>query len=97
MSEPWTLDDPSEALDRWIAAEQPDDDLRRFIIVWLVGFDDPFVGDYDPVNPDAWSAVATKIPPNVEFPDQCVVVAYRIDPAERRIVVDVICNLSWPA
>jgi hypothetical protein len=97
VSDPWTLDDPSGALDLWIELDKPDDNLRNLVTVWLVSFDDPYVGDYDPVNPAAWSAVAAKIPPGVPFPSQCVLVAYRISPSERRITVDFISTMSWPA
>ena len=33
--EPWTLDDPSGPLDDCIERDQPEDDLRDFVTVWL--------------------------------------------------------------
>jgi hypothetical protein len=46
---------------------------------------------------EPWNlAIAATIPPHAQDPHQCVLVAYRIGPAERRIVVDFISTLSWP-
>ncbi len=64
--------------------------------MWLVSFDDPYVGEPDPENPVAWGAVAMKLPPNVQIPDQCVYVAYRVSAIERRIFIDGISTLPWP-
>lgn len=96
MSDPWRLDNPIGALDRWIVDDKPDDDLRRLITVWFLGFDDPYKGDFDPVNPAAWSIVAGTLPPHSRTPERCVLVSYRISPAERRIFVDFISTMSWP-
>lgn len=54
----WTLDDFSEWLERWIAAESPDDDRVLRVSEWIMSrADDPYVGARQVIEiPGLWFA-----------------------------------------
>jgi hypothetical protein len=92
----WRLTGFSERLDAWIDLEQPDPELRRIVIRWLLTrMDDPYQGARREAGfPNLWWAV---IPGSIHSPARVVGCAYWVFAAERTVRCDQISSLSFPA
>lgn len=91
----WQLQGFEDALDRWIAIENPSIDLRFVVTEWVVGrADDPYAGvrRRTEVAPNYWFGTV----PGSREGDRVVVCAYWIDEETRSVRCDNIATLGLP-
>jgi hypothetical protein len=91
----WTLSNFIDGLDRWIALENPDDDLRVHVTAWvLTRSDDPYQGvRREPGFDNLWYGA---IPGSIHPPSSLVVCSYWIEEAHHSVRCESFATLSMP-
>ena len=91
----WALEGFEEALDRWIALEQPTADLRVAVTAWiLTRFDEPYVGVWRaPGFDNLWFG---SIPTSLHGDNMVVTCSYWIFEREQKLRCDSFATLSLP-
>jgi hypothetical protein len=91
----WSLEDFEVWLDRWIAQEAPDEDLRLVVTAWVLSrFDDPYAGVRREHGFDnLWFG---QVPFSVHNGHQVVVCSYWIFESRRVLRCNSIATLNLP-
>lgn len=91
----WALTGFLEALDRWIALESPDDDLRLRVTAWvLTRADDPYQGvRREPEFENLWLGA---IPGTIHAPSSVVVCSYWIEESSHLVRCESFATLGMP-
>ena len=90
----WSLANFLPELDRWVAQEQPSDELRRQVIDWIFSrYDDPYQGvRREPDFENLWFGAV----PGTRRAGRLVACSYFIYETSRTVACDSFATLTWP-
>jgi hypothetical protein len=91
----WKPEGFVERFDAWVELEEPTDDIRLFVMAWIMSrFDDPYQdGRREQGFPNLWYAV---VPGSDDGRGHVVVCSYWIEESTRTVRCDNFGTLSWP-